>query len=262
MSGCIAGSLRPSLALGGQPGSRRPIPGPLGRVGAAFRAAPGQSMLCRRPSLGGGSHPFLLTQFPLLQRSGSVPTALGGRRLLRGYPALGCCSSWGAEPSFPVFFPPLPLKLGRSRIGELDHQWGWMEAGLPRYQGSWEPAGFGCALCGASGSALSVCCSAVSPETPRLPQEAPDSLFPLLHGEAGQIRQASPRNEQPGSHQDPVQEIQGASREEKGTGGESASPFPVLCLCLPGSPSKTSRAQPLPGEGLIRLSTGETRAFV
>lgn len=59
---------------------------------------------------------------------------------------------------------------------------------------------------------------ALSTETPRLPQEAPDALLPLLHGEASQIRQASPRNEQPGSHQDPVQEIQGASREEKGTG--------------------------------------------
>lgn len=30
------------------------------------------------------------------------------------------------------------------------------------------------------------------PETPGLPKEAPDPLFPLLHGEAGQVREAPP----------------------------------------------------------------------
>lgn len=93
---------------------------------------------------------------------------------------------------------------------------------------------------------------ALSTETPRLPQEAPDALLPLLHGEASQIRQASPRNEQPGSHQDPVQEIQGASREEKGTGWGWGGGGGDGSSCLSSSPSTTGTARLLPGLGVTR----------
>lgn len=37
-------------------------------------------------------------------------------------------------------------------------------------------------------------------ETPRLPQEAPDTIFPLLHGKEGQVRKVAPRDEQPRPH--------------------------------------------------------------
>lgn len=56
------------------------------------------------------------------------------------------------------------------------------------------------------------------PETPGLPKEAPDPLFPLFHGEAGQVRKTPPRDEQPGPDQDSVQEIQRAAGEEEGGG--------------------------------------------
>lgn len=192
--------------------------------------------------MGAGSHPLSCPSVP----SCSV-TALGGWRPLPRLPAVGCHSS--LESPHSQQFPPPCLPC-------LDHQEGWMEAGPPRTGQPWVW------LCpsGAVSSKLSVLPSAVSPETPRLPQEAPDSLFPLLHGEASQIRQASPRNEQPGSHQDPVQEIQGASREEKGMEGVS-NPLPTMCVCVLGSAqllSKT-RAQALPGEGLAQLSMGQAR---
>lgn len=37
-------------------------------------------------------------------------------------------------------------------------------------------------------------------EAPRLPQEAPDTIFPLLHGKEGQVRKVAPRDEQPRPH--------------------------------------------------------------
>ena len=55
-----------------------------------------------------------------------------------------------------------------------------------------------------------------STEAPRLPQEALDAILPLLHGEEGKVRQAAPGDEQPGPHQDPVQEVPRAAGEKKG----------------------------------------------
>jgi len=42
-------------------------------------------------------------------------------------------------------------------------------------------------------------------------KEASDSILSLFHGKTSQIRQNPPRDEQPGPHQDPVQEVQGAA---------------------------------------------------
>ena len=53
-------------------------------------------------------------------------------------------------------------------------------------------------------------------EAPRLPQEAPDAILPLFHGEEGEVRQAAPGDEQPGPDQDPVQEVPRAAGEKKG----------------------------------------------
>lgn len=53
-------------------------------------------------------------------------------------------------------------------------------------------------------------------DSSRLPQEATDSILPLLHGETSQICQNPPGDEQPGPNQDPVQEVQGAPRQEEG----------------------------------------------
>lgn len=55
--------------------------------------------------------------------------------------------------------------------------------------------------------------------------------------------------------------------EKKKVRGGVSKPLPTCVplragLCLPRSPSKTNRAQPLPGEGLIQLSMGETWVLV
>lgn len=56
----------------------------------------------------------------------------------------------------------------------------------------------------------------VPTDSPRFSQEASDSVLPLLHGETSQIRQNPPGDEQPGSDQDPVQEVQRAAGQEEG----------------------------------------------
>lgn len=53
-------------------------------------------------------------------------------------------------------------------------------------------------------------------ETPRFPQEALDPILPLLHGKEGQVCQVASWDEQPGPDEDPLQEVQGAARQEKG----------------------------------------------
>ena len=54
-------------------------------------------------------------------------------------------------------------------------------------------------------------------DSSRFSEEASDAILPLLHGETSQIRQNPPRDEQPGPDQDPVQEVQGAARQEEGS---------------------------------------------
>lgn len=53
-------------------------------------------------------------------------------------------------------------------------------------------------------------------EASRFPQEAFDSILSVLHGEKGQIRKAASWNEQFGPDKDPLQEIQGITRQKEG----------------------------------------------
>lgn len=132
MAGCIAGSLRPSLAPGGL-GSRRPIPGLLGRVGCCFQTTgPGQPMLCHREV---DPIPSSCLSFP----SCSTTALCQQLWVVGGY--FRDTRPWDSvvpgegSPCSHCFFPPLPAKPGCSHFRELDHQQGWMEAGLPQYGG-------------------------------------------------------------------------------------------------------------------------------
>lgn len=49
-----------------------------------------------------------------------------------------------------------------------------------------------------------------STDTPGLPEEASHTLLSFLYGEASQVCKNPPRDEQPGSYQDPLQKVQRA----------------------------------------------------
>lgn len=81
-----------------------------------------------------------------------------------------------------------------------------------------------CSVNGARGSCfVFVFLLLPSTETPRFPQETPDSVLSLLHGKEGQIRQTASWDEQPRPHQDPLKEVQGAAWQKEGQSTKNCS---------------------------------------
>lgn len=168
MAGCIAGSLHPSLAPGGGPGSCCPVPGLPGRVGCCFQpggpgaadalppAVSGRWVWCPPPA----SVSPLAAQPLCASSSGWLEAA---PEITQPWDALVPGEGSLCSQRFP---PPCLQSQGVPMSGSwITSGAGWRQVS-PSTRGSRGSAGFGCALCAAASSSLSVCRSAVSPETP------------------------------------------------------------------------------------------------
>lgn len=137
-----------------------------------------------------------------------------------------------------------------------------MEAGLPQYQGELGAGGVWPST--VPPAPHSVSAALLSPQKhPDFPKKPLTPYFRFFMEKRAKYAKLHPEMSNLDLTKILSKKYKELPEKKKVRGGESASPFSLHAgLCLPSSPSKTSRAQPLPGEGLIWLSTGETRVLV